>query len=80
MPYIELGRRINIKSGGPVLTPGELNYAFTLVIARYAGARTFNYQMINDVLGALDGAKAEFYRRIAVPYEEKKMQENGDVY
>jgi len=31
-------------------------------------------------MGALEGAKLEFYRRVVVPYEEKKMKENGDVY
>lgn len=31
-------------------------------------------------MGAVEGAKTEFYRRIAVPYEEKKIRENGDVY
>jgi hypothetical protein len=25
-------------------------------------------------------AKDEFYRRVVVPYEEKKRKENGDVY
>lgn len=39
-----------------------------------------NYQMINDVMGALESAKLEFYRRIAVPYEETKRKDNGDVY
>jgi hypothetical protein len=39
-----------------------------------------SYQSINDVLGALEGAKLEFYRRIAAPYEDTKIQENGDVY
>ncbi len=31
-------------------------------------------------MGALEGSKLEFYRRIAAPYENKKMKENGDVY
>lgn len=30
--------------------------------------------------GALAGAKLEFYRRVAVPYENAKMAEHGDVY
>jgi len=33
-----------------------------------------------DVLGALEGAKQEFYRRKVVQYEENKIAENGDVY
>ena len=35
---------------------------------------------LDDVLGALEGAKLEFVRRVVVPYEERKMKENGDVY
>lgn len=32
------------------------------------------------MVGALECAKLELYRRIAIPYEEQKIQENGDVY
>jgi hypothetical protein len=39
-----------------------------------------SYQTINDIVGALEGAKLEFYRRVAVPYEDKKIIENGDVF
>ena len=39
-----------------------------------------NYQNINDIVGALDGAKAEFQRRVVVDYEKAKIEENGDVY
>jgi hypothetical protein len=39
-----------------------------------------SYTAINDIVGALDGAKMEFYRRVAIPYEDKKRELNGDVY
>ena len=32
------------------------------------------------VIGALECAKLELYRRIAAPYEDTKIQENGEVY
>jgi hypothetical protein len=38
-----------------------------------------NYQHFNDVLGALEGAKLELYRRRIAPYEDTKIVENGDV-
>jgi len=38
------------------------------------------YQNINDLLGALEGAKLELYRRVAAPYEDEKVESNGDVY
>lgn len=60
-------------------TPGELNFAITDLLTTYLGGQ-LSYRLINDILGALEGAKMEFYRRVAVPYEDKKLEENGDVY
>jgi len=31
-------------------------------------------------VGVLECAKMELYRRVAAPYEDKKKEENGDVY
>jgi len=80
MPYINPKYREAFLIRGVPDNAGELNYILTQVLRSYwvKGAR--NYQVINDIIGALEGAKAEFYRRIAVPYEEKKIKENGDVY
>jgi hypothetical protein len=58
---------------------GELNYAITKIIRGYLQENGGRYQQINDILGALEGAKLEFYRRIVSPYEDKKIIENGDV-
>ena len=38
-----------------------------------------NYQAINDIIGALESAKLEFYRRPVAIYEDKKIIENGDI-
>lgn len=38
------------------------------------------YDKLNTVVGILECAKMEFYRRRAVPYENGKMEDNGDVY
>ena len=59
---------------------GDLNYQFTQLINKYIETEGLRYQQINDIVGALEGAKAEFYRRVVVPYEDKKIEENGDVY
>jgi len=61
-------------------TAGELNYAITLLLTGYVSRQPRSYQALNDCLGALEGAKLEFYRRVVVPYEEQKRAENGDVY
>jgi hypothetical protein len=82
MPYIKPKDRELIKKYplSVIDTVGELNYRITLLLNRYTSVPGLSYQRINDVLGALEGAKLEFYRRVAVPYENAKMAENGDVY
>jgi hypothetical protein len=79
MPYIKKVDRIALDAGGSAQTPGELNYEITRLIVDYV-SRNNNYQGINDCLGVLEGAKLEFYRRWAVPYEDYKIAVNGDVY
>ncbi len=61
-------------------TPGELNYSFTKLIVDYVSDKGLSYQTINDIVGALEGAKLEFYARVARPYEDDKIKQNGDVY
>jgi hypothetical protein len=61
-------------------TAGELNYCITRLLSNYMDVKGMRYQYMNDVVGALEGAKAEFQRVVVAPYEEKKMAENGDVY
>jgi hypothetical protein len=78
MPYIKQVDRQRLEYELPQ-TPGELNYEITNLILKYWD-HSGNYQGINDIIGALEGAKLEFYRRVAAPYEDKKIVENGDVY
>jgi hypothetical protein len=78
MPYIKIGERKAARehpSGA-----GELNFAITVLLIKYAYAKGLSYQTINDISGACTEALAEFRRRVVVPYEDKKIQENGDVY
>lgn len=79
MPYIKESERQRVLRFGPK-TAGELNYMLTEICRVYVETVGSNYQAINDVLGGLEGAKLEFYRRHAAPYEDKKIAENGDVY
>lgn len=82
MPYITDERKREVKLKGP-LTPGELNYAITMLALNYyylASPQQGGYALINEIMGAMECAKLEFYRRVAVPYEEQKKEENGDVY
>lgn len=86
MPYIKQGTRAFLDYGLEkvslqVITEGDLNYAITRLLDSYiknhGGTR---YARINEVVGVLECAKLEFYRRIAAPYEDVKREENGDVY
>lgn len=79
MPYISQARREDLQVEH-VKTPGELTYDFTLLIMKYVDNQKLSYQTINDIVGALEGAKLEFCRRVVVPYEDAKILENGDVY
>lgn len=80
MPYIKQTDRDKLGYDLPAASnPGELNYLITQLIQTYWTDHG-RYQAINDILGALEGAKLEFYRRVAAPYEDTKIKENGDVY
>jgi hypothetical protein len=81
MPYIKQHLRTDLESREACPTnSGELNFMFTAVIKDYMGYKGLSYKTCNDIIGALEGAKLEFYRRVAVPYEDKKIEENGAVY
>ncbi len=86
MPYIDKERRLALWNDSPIdfndkiETAGELNFRFTEIINDYLLHKGLNYQHINDIIGALEGAKAEFQRRVVNKYEDKKIKENKDVY
>jgi hypothetical protein len=82
MPYIKPADRVALYFE-PHDTPqnaGELNYLFSEIARRYLHDKGKSYQTMNDIVGALDGAKTEFNRRVVAPYEDLKIEENGDVY
>jgi hypothetical protein len=78
MPYIKAKDRT--RSTHSPETAGELNFQITQGIQDFVHRNGLTYQTINDVVGALEGAKAEFQRRVVAPYEDLKMETNGDVY
>jgi len=85
MPYIQqddrqfFDERLTFNATA-IHSPGDLNYCITKLINHYLSCHGKNYTNINAVIGVLDCAKMELYRRIAAPYEDTKIQENGDVY
>ena len=81
MPYINKNSRERLEEAWS--TPqdcGELNYSFTKLINAYIGIKGEKNQTYNDIIGALEGAKMELYRRKVANYENMKRIDNGDVY
>lgn len=79
MPYIEKEKREEIENGRFAENVGELNYIFTRLASDYLGIAP-NYARFNDVIGVLESCKLELYRRLVAPYENYKIDTNGDVY
>ena len=81
MPYIDLDKRDDLKHRRTKPeTPGELNYVITEIANNYINRKGLSYATLNEVIGVLECARLELYRRRAVPYENAKCQANGDVY
>lgn len=80
MPYIKKEDREAFWGGAEPETPGELNYAITLMLNDYISYNGASYSSYNEVIGVLECVKLELYRRVISKYEDKKMKENGDVY
>ena len=80
MPYITKAAQLALLSDGVAKNPGDLNFVLTAICDEYLVHHGLKYQHLNDVVGALECCKLELYRRIAAPYEDIKLKENGDVY
>lgn len=80
MPYVRKTDRARLDGGGEPKTPGELNYVISKKIDSYLTHKGVSYANLNEVIGVLECAKLELYRRIAAGYEDSKIAENGDVY
>jgi hypothetical protein len=61
-------------------TEGQLNFALTRLCFLYAKRRTENYALLNSIIGVLECAKQEYYRKIVSKYEDRKEELNGPVY
>ena len=59
---------------------GRLNYAISTLISDVMALGLPSYKDINAAMGVLECVKLELYRRLAAPYEDKKLAENGDVF
>jgi len=87
MPYIKVEERDRLNQlvqdmmRADIATEGTLNYLITQLCQAYIRQHPpFGYKVANAVIGALECAKLEYYRRAVSNYEDKKIAENGDVY
>lgn len=87
MPYIKASNRNKyekllenlikiLKTLPPEEVDGELNYVVTRILKEIYPLRYFH---INKAVGVLECIKLEYYRRVAAPYEDLKIEEAGDV-
>lgn len=60
---------------------GLLNYACTRLALSVVRRRFSNlrYWLIASLSGVFQNIAAEFYRRVAIPYEDRQMSQSGDV-
>jgi len=87
MPYIKKEDRSQLdplidalaeKLGDPDTFAGNLNYAITRLAAKMA-LKNLRYRTLSQIHGVFQDAATEFYRRIVAPYEDKQIQNKGDV-
>jgi len=80
MPYIDQDARDRLIAGALPDTEGELNYALTMLVLDYVKRHGASYSTYNAVIGVLQCAQYELYRRRIAEYEDGKREINGDVY
>jgi len=87
MPYIPITRRGKIdliigELSEEARSDGELNYAVTMLLQKYfvTSDGIFSYFTLERIIGLLECVKLEVYRRLGAPMEDKKKNQNGDVF
>ena len=87
MPYVKQYKRNKyekilqelvkiLKALPPEEIDGELNYVVSKILREIYPLRYFH---INKAIGVLECIKLEYYRRVAAPYEDLKIEETGDI-
>lgn len=66
------------KDNHGVVSRGELNYVISSIIWEIFD-KNRSYDTANDLIGALECVKDEFYRRRVAKLEDEKIKENGDL-
>ena len=82
MPYLHENNRRDLLENLDAwpLDAADLNFLICRLADRMLARHGVTYARLNEVIGAIECAKQEIYRRIAAPYEDTKIKENGDVF
>lgn len=81
MPYIKEDMRDDIREDPSIIeSAGELNFYISDLLKNVVEDWGESYATYNEIIGVLECVKLELYRRKITPYEDKKIEENGDVY
>jgi len=90
MPYIDAEGRGKFEEdlknlSQNIMSVGEMNYCITMLISNFVDdvhkvEGKVSYHHYNQLIGVIECAKLELYRRLVTPYEDIKITDNGDVY
>jgi hypothetical protein len=73
----EICQQQNLTDNQTMMLLGKINYCFSRILSGIMGE--VSYSKIAMITGVLENIKQEYYRRVAEPYEDKKIIENGDI-
>jgi len=85
MPYINQAQRERFVNAlqdikeEAIETPGNLNYLISTLCHSYLEEVGECYATYNEIIGVLECAKMELYRRKVAGYEDKAIEKNGDL-
>ncbi len=79
-PLADLFAAIDADGVHPYDMAGVLNYLLTRILFEQADQHAPSYAMYNMLIGVLECCKQEFYRRMVVPHENRKRDQNGEVF
>ena len=81
-PYIPQEERRAMDNGLSPHSAGQLNYSISDMIRKYMYRefQTPGYDTFNEVMGVLSCVQQELYRKVIAEYEDKRCEENGDVF
>lgn len=83
MPYIKQKDRIYFEKEitemvESITEPGELCYCIYTILKKLTD-KDYRFKNMSSLIGEVEAAKLEYYRRVVSPYEDIKITENGDI-